>query len=428
MIRCFVILVLVVQLSILLHQTSTSVFGKIDDEEETFDYGYGGFVEDPEQTQKYEFLDTCSMFIAPSKRTSSTSSTTTHGLYAGHGFTKSHGVSLRYPAGRFPMLDRISEPEGVDGVYRVLSLGPNALLPKPSNCIASSSTSSSSSLSLRYTDRRVGSQRYLDKVVLPQVHMYQPLSARSKYPDFEYVNVSAVEVGQELLAGTSICEARSSSKSTGVIDESGSIIAEQTSYELEELLTMGTCLDNIEVKPSHAHLAGMGVFAKRNLREGEIVAITPVAFLPMRDVYQASDDTCVLVNYCLGHSRSEVALLPLGSVAFLNHGVQNVEYEWYFWGGVATGADNAVMRMSSKTLLARAAASDTPLLYLVYRSKFNLFAGQELQIDYGPAWETESRKYFFDMENFVEFSGPVPQLRRHILAEEGLFPDSWMSN
>ena len=426
MIHFFVILFFVLHLSVLFQFSTVS--GKKEDEEATFDYGYGSFVADPEETKKYEFLDTCSIFIAPSKRLSPSASTS-HGLYAGHGFKKSHGVSLRYPAGRFPMLDRISEPEGADGIYRILSLGPNALLPKPTNCIVSSSSASSSSsstpLSLRYTDRRVGSQRYLDNVILPQVRIYQTLSARTKYPDFDYINTSAVEVGQELVAGVSVCDASSSSGKTAPADNNSNA---QSFYELEDLLTTGICLDNIEVKPSHAHMAGLGVFATRNLRAGEIVAVTPVALLPMREVYQASDDTCVLVNYCLGHSRSEVALLPLGSVAFLNHGVENVEYAWHWWGGVATAADTAVLKMSPKKLLERAAASDTPLLYLVYRSKFDLHAGQELQIDYGPAWERESRKYYFDMENFVEYSGPVPQLRRHVLAQEGLFPESWMSS
>lgn len=382
----------------------TSIENEDSEDSSGFDYGYGSFVADPEEIEKSVFLDTCSIFIAQSLN-----NPYTHGLYAGHGFTKSYGISLRYPAGRFQMLDRISEPEGIDGKYRILSLGPNALLPKTRSCNAKSSAP----LTLRYSDHRINSPRYLDRTILPQVKIYQPLSARTKYPNFDYLNASVVEVGQELVVGTSVCDANDESSQSKMI-----------SYD--DLIATGTCLDNVEVKPSHAGQAGLGVFAKCNLQAGQIVAITPVAILPMREVYKASDEFCVLINYCLGHSHSDIALLPLGSVAFLNHGVQNVEYEWHFWDSDATQA-NALLNLSPKQLLEKAAASETPLLYLVYRSKFDLHAGQELQIDYGPAWELNSRQYYFDMENFAEFSGPLPQLRRHILVDEGLFPMGWLS-
>ena len=95
--------------------------------------------------------------------------------------------------------------------------------------------------------------------------------------------------------------------------------------------------------PSTVPNAGRGLFASRSFEEGEIVTISPVLLLPVRNIDDGSGhDSSVLINYAMSIEEASVALLPFGMSGTANHApsplekpmgsfTANMKPEWFYW-------------------------------------------------------------------------------------------------
>eukprot|EP01041_Mallomonas_annulata_P001695 gene1695-3285_t len=97
-------------------------------------------------------------------------------------------------------------------------------------------------------------------------------------------------------------------------------MASNTAYTIDELKTVGHCLTDVFVNKSVLPKAGKGLFAKIAYKAGEIVTISPVAVLPRHEVEAASDNSTLLINFCIISEGSDVALFPFGLAGMVNHG------------------------------------------------------------------------------------------------------------
>lgn len=178
--------------------------------------------------------------------------------------------------------------------------------------------------------------------------------------------------------------------------------------DVEWIRDNGFCLDNIIPAKSTLPHAGQGAFAKRFIRMGTMISPAPLLQILDRDqmlIYESSLElepdrvpvgTQILVNYCLGHTKSKLLLCPQTNAILVNHcsnrkvgGGQcgdkgpNAKFQW------ANGWDhdtNLWLEMSLEKLRTRTAEkSRGPSMELV--SLRDIQDGEEIFIDYGPNWE-----------------------------------------
>ena len=177
---------------------------------------------------------------------------------------------------------------------------------------------------------------------------------------------------------------------------------------LEWLEQNGRCTDHI--RPGHSDEAGRGALAVRALPKGTIVATSPLHVLPngRRDLlmypllkhlpnwladyvkpvvfYTGLFQRKQLVwNYCWGHAESPVMLYPYASsVQLINHSSErpNVRIRWS--RGFPIAHNHQLVRSSTVQDLED---QERPLLSLDYVAMRDIQPGEEILIDYGPAWE-----------------------------------------
>jgi len=164
----------------------------------------------------------------------------------------------------------------------------------------------------------------------------------------------------------------------------------------------GLCVDNLTSGKGTVEDAGRGAFASRDLKEGAIVA--PVPLIPilrreLLDLYpiveETHDDSTfltfdragsrrhqLLLNYCFGHEESDLLLLPSAPlVNMINHHQEpNVELMWSSHDYVTFDHDIHDLPLHEWDL-------DTdPQIVMVLVAKRNISEGEEVFVDYGPAW------------------------------------------
>ena len=103
---------------------------------------------------------------------------------------------------------------------------------------------------------------------------------------------------------------------------------------LEWLKENGQCMDNIRKGISSIEDAGYGAFTTRSIHKGDLIA--PIPLLQMNrtlfemkildfdddgDIYATDDFSTyqLMLNYCFGHSRSDVLLCMLSTGGLINH-------------------------------------------------------------------------------------------------------------
>lgn len=166
------------------------------------------------------------------------------------------------------------------------------------------------------------------------------------------------------------------------------------------------CLDNVLVRPSTV-APGRGAFAKNPVQEGETVASSPVALLhrAQTDIvhqFETSEDGTyarrgpvtytedvtgrqLLLNYAYGRPDSNVLVLPVGpGVGLINHpsrnaGGANVRVRW----SESPLSDRSVLDLNAFEVL----ELEKTRLLVDYVALRDVEAGEELLMDYGPAWE-----------------------------------------
>lgn len=174
---------------------------------------------------------------------------------------------------------------------------------------------------------------------------------------------------------------------------------EERLYTLEELHKDGQCLDWVRVSPSN--ISGLGVFAERSFAEGEVISLSPT-LLMHRDLFvKNSTITSELANFCIARSDSDVTLLPLGRMAWINHQPlpqANVYIEW-----------QEDRHLSSEYSVYDLMTMPFAPLALLYRASTSIEAGEELTIDCGFGDQEE----VFGENRFIE-------------APANLYPQHWL--
>jgi len=145
----------------------------------------------------------------------------------------------------------------------------------------------------------------------------------------------------------------------------------------------GWCIDNIEIGLSRIPDAGRGAFARVPLPRNTVVAPAPLQCFENRKIFQKTTPEQLYVNYCLQPADSHMIFYPYGpAVNLINHSRHqpNVKLQWSqkpqhhaawldldyddFWKITSPGG-----------------------LILEVVALTDIAAGDELLLDYGPAWE-----------------------------------------
>lgn len=174
----------------------------------------------------------------------------------------------------------------------------------------------------------------------------------------------------------------------------------QHSRSLEWLNDHGVCGDWITVKPSTLRQAGRGAFARKGIREGEIVAPMPLIHLPYRkvlDMYEISSESGqfeanleaknnvqLLTNYCMGHNESTMLLCPYGTLSnHVNHN-QTLVNTKLVWASPNSSNHNPYwLKTPMKDLLKKEYAN----LAMNLVATRNIEPDEEIFLDYGDEWE-----------------------------------------
>jgi hypothetical protein len=178
----------------------------------------------------------------------------------------------------------------------------------------------------------------------------------------------------------------------------------------------GICVDSIFVKESTLPKIGKGAFAKRSFKKGEVITSSPVIELHRSQMeiveqFQDEEDTHrytefveqqqLLLNYCYGHTHSNVLLLPYGpGVNFINHRpVANTMIRW----SRSRYSDADALSMSAQDVVDR----EEGTLILDYVATLDIEEGEEIFLDYGPSWQEAWEEHvqgWESPEDSVEFS------------------------
>ena len=156
----------------------------------------------------------------------------------------------------------------------------------------------------------------------------------------------------------------------------------------EWLQEHGWCLDHIRQGPSKIPQAGHGAFATRDLVQGSVITSTPLVQIPDKHLLEISLEQAnyqhfqLLLNYCFGHPQGTQLLCPIGpNAGLINHSTK----------------PNAVLQWSTRTnvhkkewfnLTAKQLSQTTEIgLVLDYVALRDIAEGEEITINYGPAWQ-----------------------------------------
>lgn len=170
----------------------------------------------------------------------------------------------------------------------------------------------------------------------------------------------------------------------------------------------GLCVDNLEVKKSTIEGAGRGAFARRAIKEDQVISPIPTtvlgdaSLLDMFDVlpgggtdnmgrkvppgnyynYSVPRGQQIAMNYAYGHPESSLLLLPLAPmVNYVNHGeAPNAVLRWAEHEKVINDY------MTQDNLIADVVNHRSHLVTLELVALRDIAVGEEVLIDYGPEW------------------------------------------
>ena len=184
------------------------------------------------------------------------------------------------------------------------------------------------------------------------------------------------------------------------------------SVSVKWLEAHGECGDWITVQPSTIRQAGRGAFARKPLKEGEIVAPFPVLHLPDRarlDMFEVSRvgkankdkkiHTQLLENYCMGHNESTMLLCPYGTLSnHINHNqtLVNVKLVW-----ADPSRSNHSPVWLNKTLKELYETRHAGLAMNVVAIR-DIQPDEEVFLDYGDEWE---KAWQVHVENWTPTDG-----------------------
>lgn len=152
---------------------------------------------------------------------------------------------------------------------------------------------------------------------------------------------------------------------------------------LKDLDSNGWCIDHMEIRKSTVPGAGRGAFVKRSLPRGTVVVPAPLEVFKDREGFQKSEPEQLFVNYCLQPNNSTMLLYPYGpGVNLINHNSRspNVAFKW----STNHMHHSELLDMEYDEFWQNVRPGHLILDIVALR---DLRAGEELFLDYGPAWE-----------------------------------------
>lgn len=157
------------------------------------------------------------------------------------------------------------------------------------------------------------------------------------------------------------------------------------------------CLDNLFLAPSNIPQAGRGAFARRELKEGDVIVSSPMIAMVGKQLLDTAtaenttdiNPTKMLLNYMFGHPSSSLLLLPTTIVSAINHGSglssPNARVEWSKW----SLQGQYRIRQPPEELVHDKSAS----VFMDVVALRNIQVGEEILIDYGLEWEEAWRHH-----------------------------------
>lgn len=177
-----------------------------------------------------------------------------------------------------------------------------------------------------------------------------------------------------------------------------------TEKRLDWLRSNGRCLDGfVPLAQSTIAIAGRGVAASRGFEKGSIVLPVPVLAIANRSILEMQPRQRVdgswtkptqqlLLNYCLGHSKSDVLLYPYGpTIQLINHALNNQANVRWQWSTLSRPRENVTLDNLYEWQNPNSAQSPTFLLELV--ATRTIEEGDEILLNYGSDWEKAWQKH-----------------------------------
>ena len=183
------------------------------------------------------------------------------------------------------------------------------------------------------------------------------------------------------------------------------------------------CVDNLEPKASTIPEAGRGAFAKRELKQGQLIAPVPLLHIGdsdvmyMFDIVSKHSDTDqesfeidhdnprgeqLILNYCFSHPESSMLLFPVSPmINLINHGNSekaNARLSWSkhkYYGTTFDAHDMVPSELAKYRYIS---------LVLELTALRNIAPGEEILIDYGSEWEKAWNEH---MASFKETDWPL---------------------
>lgn len=168
------------------------------------------------------------------------------------------------------------------------------------------------------------------------------------------------------------------------------------------LANNGLCVDYLRMGGSTILEAGRGVFSRISLTKDSIITPCPLIqmhhkVLEKKVVRKHSSSGHVevrqtdklILNYCFGHEKSSVRLCPYGSASHLiNHSIEkaNAKIRW----SISPMMNSSRLMLSTEDLLSMKTPAN--LLFDIVATR-DILPGEEIFMDYGPAWQNSWNQY-----------------------------------
>jgi len=130
--------------------------------------------------------------------------------------------------------------------------------------------------------------------------------------------------------------------------------------------------------------AGRGAFSTRFLPKGTIVAPVPLIPIQSRDALVMGENKAqILQNYCLGHAKSSLLLVPYATgVNLVNHGGKNKSNVRFQWSSSSLHLGTEMRDRSIQELMKNPYGLLIELIAIR-----DIEEGEEIFVDYGDEWQ-----------------------------------------
>jgi hypothetical protein len=230
----------------------------------------------------------------------------------------------------------------------------------------------------------------------------------------------------------------------GIYEDLSSYIHPQIKLSDSDLKRFGVCITDVYIADSKQPFGGVGLFARRSFKKGEVVTVTPVLSMSRSLVDSGHIETNDLINYCIASKSSEMVLFPLNYPAVINHGFENtsnVRLDWFNWAGIPginesyayylrniVNNDHSLQKTIHELIYSPFAQLD-----LAYIATRDIAENEEILLHYGRRWELAWEEYqklcgYSRMKKEI-WKREMPDcsyvFREYIEAPDGMYPDHW---